>query len=115
MINNIDQDHLIHAIISVTSLSAMHDFIKELPLPFGIDASDHFNFLCKNAALQLLSDATTMNQPMMYTLFMLEHVVIESKQMDTPPIICISPEDIGKVPSHAIWVLGFASNTWKKR
>ena len=35
--------------------------------------------------------------------------------MDTPPIICISPEDIGKVPSHAIWVLGFASNTWKKK
>jgi hypothetical protein len=112
LMSALDENHPIRTIAKIKSLNDIYAFIHTMAMPYCIDSWEYFNFNCKTTGLAFLKDAIDMSASVDDTLVLMDYINVDIPPITNPRMVCISPEDIGKFPGHAIWVLGFGSDSW---
>lgn len=112
LFSDIPSEHMVHAFLAIQSLQDLHSFFQTMDIPFSMDDSDYFRYQCKEAITHLLNHAHSMSEPWSYIDYMVQHTAITSKALASPHITCVLPEELCKLPAHAVWVLGFGHSTW---
>lgn len=103
----------VQKLLALRSISDIKHMVVEWEYPYGLDDDAYFQYQCHQIICNLLDAAEKQAHPMRFIQFMLDHQTIDAKTFEDPNIICITPESLGKVPSHSLWVMGMGNETWK--
>tara|TARA_Y100001935_G_scaffold254803_1_gene265085 strand:- start:7181 stop:9466 length:2286 start_codon:yes stop_codon:yes gene_type:complete len=104
---------MVQKLLALRSISDIKHMVFEWEYPYGLDDDIYFQYQCHQIICNLLDQAEKEAHPMRFVQFMLDHQTIDAKTFKDPKIICITPESLGKVPSHSLWVMGLGNETWK--
>jgi RecB family exonuclease len=100
-------------LLALRSISDIKHMVFEWEYPYGLDDDTYFQYQCHQIICNLLDLAEKEAHPMRFIQYMLDHQTIDARTCEDPKIICITPESLGKVPSHSLWVMGLGNETWK--
>ena len=113
--SDIDQTHQIHQLVNLISVECCETLFHQIKAPFAMRDDDYFRFQISEKILHIIKQAKNTSDPGQFITFMLSQTRLELQSFKEPRVICIEPESLCKFPTHSIWMLGFASETWRRQ